>query len=164
MAECLFNGQDICMCSATLGLTWYNTYELPSPGDYPNFILLVFQEKVILCLYAKQPLSLAPRFCLVQAELHIKKLYQEDTGEGKKTLKEYDYVHHQKRGKNSWLKNLFQVIEEMMLGLDKDKMHAAALHAASWRLISLTAIFPLMFSKSILISKIFLNWNVNASS
>lgn len=28
-------------------------------------------------------------------------------------LKEYDYVHHQKRGKNSWLKNLFQVIEEM---------------------------------------------------
>lgn len=82
MAEFPFNGQDICMCSATLGVTWYNTYELPSPGYYPNFILLVFREKVILCLYAKQPLPLAPRFCLVQAELHIKKLCQEDASEG----------------------------------------------------------------------------------
>lgn len=84
MAECLFNGQDICMCSATLGLTWYKTYELPSPGDYPNFILLVFQEKVILCLYAKQPLSLAPRFCLVQAEIHIKNCIKKTQEKGRR--------------------------------------------------------------------------------
>jgi len=44
------------MCSATLGLNWYNSYELQSVGYYPYFIMLIFQGQIIkgiLYSYAK---------------------------------------------------------------------------------------------------------------
>lgn len=44
------------MGSSTLGLNLYNSYELPSLGDYPYFTLLVYQGKTIkeiLCSCAK---------------------------------------------------------------------------------------------------------------